>query len=80
MRYAEFTPPTALLPTQTPSLAKADQDWKAAIAAKRMELDNRHLSVKLKRCRKGTPPNTDWDQAWNEYKRWALANFVARSR
>jgi hypothetical protein len=45
-----------------------------------MELDNRHLSVKLKRCRKGKPPNTDWDQAWNEYKRWALANFVARSR
>ena len=46
----------------------------------RVELDNKHLSVKLKRCRKGTPPNTDWDQAWNEYKRWALANFVAHSR
>jgi len=47
------------------------------VSAKKLELDNKHLDVKLKRCRRGIPPNPDWDRNWKAYKQFALRNFIA---
>jgi len=42
-----------------------------------LELDNKHTAVRLKRCRKGQPPNPDWEQTWANYKAAVLQKLVS---
>lgn len=82
MRYAEIAPDSSkanFIGAPHEELSAVDADMKERMAAKKLQLDNLHLSVKLKRCRKGMPYNQHWERAWNEYKRWALKNFIERN-
>jgi hypothetical protein len=47
------------------------------LKSKRLELDNKHMAVRLKRCRKGHPPNPKWEQTWANYKASVLQKLVA---
>ena len=40
-------------------------------------LDNKQMAVRLKRCRKGQPPNPKWEQTWAAYKQSVLEKVVA---
>ena len=47
------------------------------LKSKRLELDNKQMAVRLKRCRKGQPPNPKWEQTWAAYKQSVLEKVVA---
>jgi hypothetical protein len=47
------------------------------LKSKRLELDNKQMAVRLKRCRKGQPPNPKWEQTWAAYKQSVLDKVVA---
>ena len=49
----------------------------ALLKSKRLELDNKQMAVRLKRCRKGQPPNPKWEQTWTAYKQSVLEKVVA---
>jgi hypothetical protein len=72
MRYSDFKQPLADLP----ELQILNPHDRELVIAKKQELDNKHLSVKLKRCRQGIPPNPHWDRHWKAYKQWALQNYI----
>ena len=47
------------------------------LKTKKLELDNKHMAVRLKRCRKGKPPNPEWEQTWANYKAMVLQKLVS---
>lgn len=49
----------------------------ALLKSKRLELDHKQTAVRLKRCRKGQPPNPKWEQTWAAYKQAVLQKVVA---
>ena len=50
----------------------------AAVAdQKRLELELKFMSVKLKRCRRGVPVNREWESMWRDYIQRSVARAVA---
>ena len=50
----------------------------AAVAdQKRQELELKFMSVKLKRCRRGVPINSEWESMWRDYIQRGVARAVA---
>ena len=50
----------------------------AAVAdQKRQELELKFMSVKLKRCRRGVPINSEWEGVWRDYIQRSVARAVA---
>jgi len=80
--------PTALPPHAPPQYAivpipqkqepdPVDPYLASLLRIKMLELDNKHTAVRLKRCRKGQPPNPDWEQTWANYKASVLRKLVS---
>jgi len=76
MRYTDFAPQNAHHEPSLAPLSLLSAHELELVSAKKLELDNKHLDVKLKRCRKGNPPNPHWDRHWKAYKQWALQNYI----
>ena len=71
-------PQYAIVPIpQKPELDPVDPYLASLLRTKKLELDNKHMAVRLKRCRKGQPPNPDWEQTWANYKATVLQKLVA---
>jgi hypothetical protein len=77
MRYTDFAPDQSPAQPEMAALTLLTPHQRELVAAKKLDLDNKHLGVKLKRCRKGIPLNPRWDQNWKAYKRIALKRFIA---
>ena len=78
----------AAVPSQEPQFAifpippekprpQMDPILLGVLKRKRLELDNKQMAVRLKRCRKGQPPNPKWEQTWAAYKQSVLEKVVA---
>ena len=62
---------------QEPRGPPVDPYLLSLLRTKKLELDNKHMAVRLKRCRKGQPPNPDWEQTWANYKATVLQKLVS---
>ena len=62
---------------QTREPNSADPYLASLLKTKKLELDYKHMEVRLKRCRKGQPPNPDWEKTWASYKAAVLQKLVA---
>ena len=73
------TPPQyAIVPIpQKPEPDPVDPYLASLLRTKKLELDNKHMAVRLKRCRKGQPPKPDWEQTWANYKATVLQKLVS---
>lgn len=54
-----------------------DPKIKALADAKRKELENVFLKVRLKRCKKGIVASQAWMDNWHDYIDRAVASYVA---
>jgi len=83
--HAIAPPPVSMVEPQfaivpiTPEVSRPQIDpvLQSLLKSKRLELDNKHMAVRLKRCRKGHPPNPKWEQTWANYKASVLQKLVA---
>lgn len=57
-------------------LTDIDPNIKALADAKRKELENRFLSVRLKRCKKGMAVSQAWIDNWRDYIDRAVASYT----
>ena len=53
-----------------------DPKIKVLVDAKRKELENRFLSVRLKRCKKGMVASQAWIDNWRAYIDRAVASYT----
>ena len=71
-------PQVAIVPiTPEESRPQIDPVLLSLMKIKRLELENKHMAVRLKRCRKGHPPTPKWEQTWANYKASVLQKLVA---